>query len=71
MPGGCSPYVSVNLSTNQFRDLNLLALMDDALTASGLAAHRLVFEVTERAALADSVQVTKVLKHLEMRGMPL
>ncbi|MHB8334279.1 MAG: putative bifunctional diguanylate cyclase/phosphodiesterase [Acidimicrobiales bacterium] len=68
---GRAPYVSVNLSTNQFRDPNLLALVDGALNASALAPHRLVLEVTERVALADSAQVEAVLEHFEHRGVRL
>jgi diguanylate cyclase (GGDEF)-like protein/PAS domain S-box-containing protein len=68
---GSSLYVSVNLSTNQFRDANLLALIDEVLETSGLEAHRLVLEITERAALNDSEQATKVLAHLKQRGVRL
>ena len=68
---GRAPYVSVNLSTNQFRDPNLLALVDEALRTSGLDPDRLVLEITERAALADTVQVATVLAHFEDRGVRL
>ncbi len=68
---GRAPYVSVNLSSNQFRDPNLLALVDEALAASGLDPQRLVLEITERAALADTAQVAAVLAHFEDRGVRL
>ncbi len=68
---GNAPYVSVNLSTNQFRDPNLLALVDGVLDTSALAPQRLVLEVTERAALADFAQVAAVLEHFEHRGVRL
>ena len=68
---GRAPYVSVNLSTNQFRDPNLLALVDEALRASALDPDRLVLEITERAALADTAQVATVLAHFEDRGVRL
>ena len=68
---GQAPYVTVNLSTNQFRDPSLLALVDEALRASGLAPHRLVLEITEHAALADTTQVGAVLAHFEHRGVRL
>jgi len=68
---GRTPYVSVNLSTNQFRDPNLMALVDGALATSGLAANRLILEITERAALANTAQTTAVLAHFERRGVRL
>ena len=68
---GPAPYVSVNLSTNQFRDPHLLALVDEALRASALAPDRLVLEITEHAALADTAQVGAVLAHFEHRGVRL
>ncbi len=70
-PDGTGPYVSVNLSTNQFRDPNLLAIVDEALRASGLAPQRLILEITERAALADTDQVAAVLEHFAHRGVRL
>ena len=68
---GRPPFVSVNLSTNQFRDPALLAMVDDALARSGLAPNRLVLEITERAALADTAQVATVLTHFERSGVRL
>lgn len=65
------PYVSVNLSTNQFRDPTLLGLVDEALRAGALAPDRLILEITERAALADTAQVAAVLAHFEHRGVRL
>ncbi len=68
---GRLPYVSINLSTTQFRDRQLPAKLDDALASSGLDGRRLVLEVTERAALADGEQVSRVLAHLARRGVRL
>ena len=68
---GRAPYVSVNLSTNQFRDPALLELIDRALSVSTLAPERLVLEITEGAALADTDQVAAVLAHFDRRGVRL
>ncbi len=48
-----APYVTVNLSSRQFYDDDLVSVVDAALRASGLAAPRLVLEVAERVALQD------------------
>ncbi len=48
-----APYVTVNLSSRQFYDDDLVHVVDASLRASGLAAPRLVLEVSERVALQD------------------
>ncbi len=45
--------VSVNLSDRQFHDDHLLALVDEALTASRLRPDRLMLEITEATLAAD------------------
>ena len=68
---GTRPYVSINLSTKQLRDRHLLTQLDHALASSGLDARRVVLEVTERAALAESDHVSRTLASLRERGVRL
>ncbi len=46
-------YVSVNISTLQFRAQNVPEMVADALKASGLAPHRMVLEITESVMMDD------------------
>jgi diguanylate cyclase (GGDEF)-like protein/PAS domain S-box-containing protein len=68
-PGQNLAYVSVNLSAHQFRDPGLVAIIEEALGTSGLAADRLVIEITERAALIDVNESVSVIQHLDQLGI--
>jgi diguanylate cyclase (GGDEF)-like protein len=59
--------VAVNLSPVQFKSPNLIAIVTEALKASGLAAHRLELEITESVLLQNS-EATLTTLH-ELRGM--
>jgi diguanylate cyclase (GGDEF)-like protein len=59
--------VAVNLSPVQFKSPNLIAIVTEALVASGLAARRLELEITESVLLQNS-EATLTTLH-ELRGM--
>jgi diguanylate cyclase (GGDEF)-like protein/PAS domain S-box-containing protein len=61
--------VAVNLSPLQFRVGNLLSLVMDALTQSGLPARRLELEITETLLLEKSSQVLATLHALRALGV--
>lgn len=63
-----SPYVSVNLSTRQLYDPNLVRTVEEALTLSGLPPSRLVLEVTESAALGDLEAANQTMQRLVQLG---
>jgi diguanylate cyclase (GGDEF)-like protein/PAS domain S-box-containing protein len=63
------PYVTVNLSAHQFQDPGLIAMIEAALAQSGLAAERLVLEITESVALLDVTETMRVMEHLNRLGI--
>ncbi len=64
-----TPRVAINLSPLQFRDPGLLALIDAALSESGLPPERLELEITESVFL-DTVDATLAcLQALRARGV--
>jgi diguanylate cyclase (GGDEF)-like protein/PAS domain S-box-containing protein len=63
------PYVSVNLAAQQLGDPELMTMIDDALSESGLAPERLVLEITETSALFDIAETLSVLKDLKSKGI--
>jgi diguanylate cyclase (GGDEF)-like protein/PAS domain S-box-containing protein len=65
------PYVTVNFSGRQFHDPDLVPMIEELLTTSGLAPNRLMLEITESVALADIVRTTSVLKQLDRLGVNL
>jgi diguanylate cyclase (GGDEF)-like protein/PAS domain S-box-containing protein len=64
-----APYVTVNLSALQFHDQGLVAMIQDALTDSGLAPERLILEITESVALRDIAQTMSVMEQLNALGI--
>jgi diguanylate cyclase (GGDEF)-like protein/PAS domain S-box-containing protein len=60
--GDVHPYVTVNLSAQQFRDPGLVTLVESTLLESGLSPGRLIIEITEATALID---VTRALNAIE------
>ncbi len=62
-------YVTVNLSTRQFHDPKLLAVVEQALAASELAPKRLVLEITEAVALVDVVETKRLIERLDHYGV--
>jgi EAL domain-containing protein (putative c-di-GMP-specific phosphodiesterase class I) len=63
------PYVTVNLSAHQFHEPNLVALIDQALSTSGLDPRRLVVEITESVMLRDATDARNVLSRLQEHGV--
>lgn len=63
--------VAVNLSPVQFRDPGLIAMVQEALAASGLAAHRLQLEITESVLLQDNVANLTTLHALRELGVKI
>lgn len=64
-----APYVSVNVSAEQFRLESFAPTVERLLTESGLPAHRLVLEMTESLLLRDEDKVWEALGHLRGRGV--
>ena len=63
--------ISVNLSASSLTHPGLLGLVDDVLERSGLAAGRLVLEVTETTLMADPDLALAVTRELTRRGVQL
>ncbi len=63
--------IAVNVSAIQLNSPNLVQLVADALTVSGLPARRLELEITETAILADQASTRKMLKALKRLGLEL
>ncbi len=63
--------VSVNLSAAQFGSCDLTGIVSSALKESGLAARRLVLEVTESVILDDNPEMVEVLHDLRALGVKI
>lgn len=61
--------VSVNISARDFRNADVAGMVKDALSASGLAPHRLEIEVTETAVIEERAAATKILAKLAKQGI--
>jgi EAL domain-containing protein (putative c-di-GMP-specific phosphodiesterase class I) len=61
--------ISVNISTRQFRQDNLLQIVKDALTESGLPAQTLVLEITESVLAANPQETAAVLRKIRELGV--
>jgi diguanylate cyclase (GGDEF)-like protein len=64
-------HVAVNLSPTQFRKGDLVTLVMSALSASGVAPHRLELEITETALLQDSDATLATLHRLRSLGVAI
>ncbi len=62
-------YVSVNLSTAQFRSPGLVPFVRDVLAEVDLAPSRLVLEITETIASVDVTETTAVIERLRDIGV--
>ena len=65
------PVVAVNLSALQFKRGDVLALVREALRASGLPAHLLELELTESILLQDVDSTIATLQGLKALGVKL
>ncbi|MGE5471272.1 MAG: EAL domain-containing protein [Bacteroidota bacterium] len=63
--------VAVNLSTRQFRQANLLAMIAEALAESGLPASALELEITESAFIDDVDEAVLLCRKLKALGVKL
>jgi diguanylate cyclase (GGDEF)-like protein len=63
--------VAVNLSAIQFRRGNVVRAIRQAITSSGLAAHRLQVEITESALIQDTEATYATLAHLRNLGVTI
>ncbi|WP_051228569.1 EAL domain-containing protein [Pleomorphomonas oryzae] len=61
--------IAVNVSPVQFRDRNFADQVVAALAASGLEAHRLEIEITERVLIADTSMTLAILQRLHEIGI--
>ncbi len=65
------PLVSVNLSTRQLMDPQLVDVIADTLQTQGLAPALLCMEITETALLADSLAANSALDEIHALGVQL
>ncbi|MEV6872997.1 EAL domain-containing protein [Amycolatopsis sp. NPDC051128] len=63
--------LAVNLSVRQLEDPQLVALVDEALHATGLPAERLRLEITETALMRDPASAHLILNDLRVLGVHL
>jgi Amt family ammonium transporter len=66
---GAPPYVTVNLSANQFGDPGLLAIIQKVLHTTGLWPSRLILEITESTALIDVTHTLTMIEELHQLGI--
>jgi EAL domain-containing protein (putative c-di-GMP-specific phosphodiesterase class I) len=66
---GAGAYVTVNLSAHQFRDPNLVKLVETELRASQLAPERLIIEITESVTLLYVAETLSVMEGLTQLGV--
>jgi diguanylate cyclase (GGDEF)-like protein/PAS domain S-box-containing protein len=67
--GRDSSYVTVNFSSRQFHDSDLMSMIGSSLVASGLAPDRLIVEITESVTLLDVAETLSVIEHLHRLGV--
>ena len=63
------PYVTVNLSSHQFHDPGLVAMVEGLLGDSGLDPERLVIEITESVTLLYVTETMSVMEKLHRLGI--
>ncbi|MBF0283781.1 MAG: EAL domain-containing protein [Magnetococcales bacterium] len=61
--------VAVNLSARQFREANLLQMVDQVLAESGLVPEQLELEITESMVMSDVEQAIDTMRALRERGV--
>ncbi|GAA4716369.1 putative bifunctional diguanylate cyclase/phosphodiesterase [Phytohabitans rumicis] len=64
-----APYVSVNVSAQQFRSAGFVDTVDRVLATVGLPPRRLVLEVTESSLLRDDDKAWEDLRSLRLHGV--
>lgn len=63
--------IAVNLSARQFRDADLVRIVETALEASGLPPHLLELELTESMLMQDAKRTLRTLAALKSLGVRL
>jgi diguanylate cyclase (GGDEF)-like protein len=58
----------INLSGHAFQDPSLLPILKDKLEHSGVEPHRIVFEITETAAIANYAQTREMIMNIRELG---
>lgn len=71
LPGCGHLTLSVNVSARQILDGDIVALVDDVLTTSGLAPGALWLEITESVMMADTLETAAALAGLRTLGVHL
>lgn len=71
LPGCGDLTLSVNVSARQILDGDIVALVDDVLTTSGLPADALWLEITESVMMADTLETAAALAGLRALGVHL
>ncbi len=67
--GGFPLEISINISFRQFMGQDLVALLEKALAATGLAPGRLYFEVTESMVMGDLAKAQRIMGALRQLGI--
>jgi diguanylate cyclase (GGDEF)-like protein len=63
--------IAVNVSARQFRQRDLLAMIQQAIARSGLQAHHLVIELTESVVMSNADRSTAILDELHRSGLQI
>jgi diguanylate cyclase (GGDEF)-like protein/PAS domain S-box-containing protein len=63
------PFITVNLSAQQFQDLDLVPMIESTLQTSGLDPRRLVLEITESMTLLNVSETMNVMERLIQLGV--
>ncbi len=63
--------LSVNLSSRQFRKINLLEEIQAIINESGIAPHSLRLEITESVTMDNAPQTSEILRQLKTLGLKL
>jgi EAL domain-containing protein (putative c-di-GMP-specific phosphodiesterase class I) len=66
---GVTPWISVNLSTRQLEQDDLIDVVAAAISDSGLAAEHLVLEITETAMMSNAADGTRRVQELRALGV--
>ncbi len=60
--------IAINLSPSQIRSPHLISTVEDAIRTSGIAAHRVEFEITEHVLLQDGGVCFETIRQLRALG---
>lgn len=63
--------IAINVSARQFRQRDLLAMIQQAIAHSGLQAHHIVVELTESVVMSNADRSTAILDELHRSGLQI